>query len=87
MLECTMKITLFFSALLYTCQLNASLFRRGFTFPSIKSFFMIIPLIALAGVFIFLILFFVFAGKKKSRGEDLGDSLRNPMNRPFNQQG
>jgi uncharacterized secreted protein with C-terminal beta-propeller domain len=48
---------------------------------------MIIPLIALVAVFIFLILFFVFAGKKKSQGEDLGDSIRNPTNRPFNQQG
>jgi hypothetical protein len=53
----------------------------------LKAFVMIIPLIALVAVFIFLILFFVFAGKKKSQGEDLGDSIRNPANRPFNQNG
>jgi hypothetical protein len=48
---------------------------------------MILPFIALVAVLIFLILFFVFAGKKKSQGEDLGDSVRNPANRPFNQHG
>jgi hypothetical protein len=39
---------------------------------------MVVPFIALIAVVGFLIYFFVFAGKKKSKGKDLGE--RPPMN-------
>jgi hypothetical protein len=35
---------------------------------------MVVPFVALIAVIIVVILFFLLAGKKKSQGEDLGDT-------------
>jgi hypothetical protein len=43
---------------------------------TIKTIVMIVPLVAVIAIVVGVILFLVFAGKKKSKGKDLGETGR-----------